>query len=311
MDIHEFREAIRVELQYRSREADFEQLLDEILNRSGLLRVINGKVEFRHHLLQEFFAGRGIPEKNHLEAIIQDQWWQRPIVFYFGENPDDSAAFTKIMATLTARTKPEAFHSALTLGLALQACYLVKTREKQDVLRWVIETLSDAKTEFLKETDPQNRFPLSRFTLYYLTGRDAVACDSLAFEPDAIRSALKRADLTQDEKDMRDFWVIVGLLECGELAAAEKALSDFDPRDMRLMLAIHLGCYLIANLKITTKEEKRIAERILKAIGHQVAGLRQQVIAEWKTELLEIRQGQLKAIEIPKSKKAESQAATA
>ena len=299
MSMKEFKEAIRIELEHRGRQADFEQLFDEILNRSGLLRIVDDKVEFRHHLLQEFFAGRGIPSQNSLEAIIHDQWWQRPIVFYFGENPDEGSAFSRIIATLSARRTPEVFSAALTVGLALQACYLVKTREKQEVLRWVIETLADAKGEFLKETDPQSRFPFSRFMLYYVIGRDAVACDTLVLELDSIRKACKKIGMTQDEQELREFWIIVGLLECGELVKAEEAITQFHPRDMRLMVAIHLGCFLITHLKITTREEKKIAQEIIRSVGQQVAFLRAQIIAEWKTELIEFRQGQLKAIEVP------------
>jgi hypothetical protein len=306
LGILDFKDIIRVELEHRGRQADFEQLFDEILNRSGLLRIVDGRVEFRHHLLQEFFAGRGIPSNEHLEAIIHDQWWQRPIVFYFGEHPDEGSAFSKITATLSARTKPEVFSAALTVGLALQACYLLKTREKQEVLSWVIETLAESKAGFLKETDPHGKFPLSRFTMYYLTGRDAVACDTLALESESILSALKKEGLTQDEQDLRQFWIIVGLLECGELTKAEGMIAQFHPRDMRLMVAIHLGCILIAHLKITTKQEKKIAQQILSSIGHQIAFLREEIIAEWKTELLELRKGHLKAIEMPNQTESET-----
>jgi len=295
----EFQNIIRVELEHRGRQADCEQLLDEILNRSGLLRSVNCNVEFRHHLLQEFFAGRGIPSKQDLTAIIHDQWWQRPIVFYFGENPDQASAFPEIIKSLSARTKPQVFHAALTLGLALQACYLVRTREKVDVLRWVIETLSDAKEEFLRETDPEGKHHLSRFTVYYIAGRDAVACDTLAIETQTVLTALERAGLTKDEKDTRLFWFIVGLLESGHLAEAQKLLSRFQPKDMRFMLAIHIGCFLIANLKVTNSEEKKVAQEILNSIGYQVSALRQELIAEWKTELIELRQGKPAAIPMP------------
>ena len=58
------------------------------------------------------------------------------------------------------------------------------------------------------------------------------------------------------------------------------------------MLAIRMGCFLIANLKVTNKEEKSVAQEILKSIGYQVSAMRQQLIDEWKTELIELRNGQ-------------------
>jgi len=301
ISMEQFRTAIRSELEHRGRQADFEQLLDEILNRSGLLRVVNEQVEFRHHLLQEFFAGRGIPSVDNLEAIIHDRWWQRPIVFYFGENPDQPLAFERIATTLSARTKPEVFSAALTLGLALQACYLIKTTEKQKVLCWVIETLADSKTDFLKDTDPEGKFPFSRFALYYITGRDAVACDALAPGLQSIRTTLHRDGLSRDDKDLREFWIIIGLLECGELAKAQQAVASFSPRDLRLTLAIHLGCFLITHLKIASHEDKKMAHTILRSIGREIGSLREQLIGEWKSELLEMRGGQVKAIDLPQN----------
>jgi len=298
----EFQAMVRTELEHRGRESDCAQLLDEILNRSGLLRNADGNVEFRHHLLQEFFAGRGIPSKEDLPAIIHDHWWQRPIVFYFGENPDQGSAFPEIIKSLSARTKPQVFHAALTLGLALQACYLVRTREKVDILRWVIETLSDAKEDFIREGDPEGKHYLSRFTVYYIAGRDAVACETLAVEPQAVLAPLEREGLTKDEKDTRMFWFIVGLLESGHLAEAQKALSGFQPKDLRFMLAIHIGCFLIANLKVTSKEEKKTAQEILSSIGYQISPLRQELIAEWKSELIELRRDKPAAIPMPTQK---------
>ena len=301
MKLVAFKEAIRVEVEHRGRQADFEQLYDEILNRSGLLRVVDEQVEFRHHLLQEFFAGRGIPAKEMLEPIIHDQWWQRPIVFYFGENPEQGAVFNRIRSTLTTRTRPELFSSAITLGLALQACYLVKTREKEQILQWIIETLADSNTDFHNETDPVGKFQISRFVSYKAIGRDSVACDTLALELESMRSALKKDGLDQDQLDMREFWIIVGLMECGELAKVQQALKSFKPRDMKLMVAIHLGCFLITHIKITSKPEKVIAAEILESIGKEIAFLREQILLEWKTELIEFRKGQLKAIELPTS----------
>ncbi|MFQ5999116.1 MAG: NACHT domain-containing protein, partial [Candidatus Bathyarchaeia archaeon] len=52
----EFKSIVENELTSRGHKADVKQLLDEILNRSGLFRVIGETIDFRHLLLQEFFA---------------------------------------------------------------------------------------------------------------------------------------------------------------------------------------------------------------------------------------------------------------
>ena len=63
MSTAEVIQLISTELASRGHKANTEQLTDEILNRSGLFRTVNDRVEFRHLMLQEFFAGRGLPEK--------------------------------------------------------------------------------------------------------------------------------------------------------------------------------------------------------------------------------------------------------
>ena len=69
------------------KEAKVDVLLDEILNRSTLLRESDGFTEFRHLLIQEYFAGRAIPDDATLAKYSTDEWWRRAVVFYFGSNP--------------------------------------------------------------------------------------------------------------------------------------------------------------------------------------------------------------------------------
>ena len=64
------------------RPEDIENLINEIIHRSGLFRCIDGRIEFRHLLLQEFFAGRGISNPTEVVELIKEQWWQRSIIFY-------------------------------------------------------------------------------------------------------------------------------------------------------------------------------------------------------------------------------------
>ena len=43
------------------------------------------EVAFRHHILQEFFAGRGVAEPGQLAGLVADEWWRKPIIFHFGD----------------------------------------------------------------------------------------------------------------------------------------------------------------------------------------------------------------------------------
>lgn len=117
---------------------DITVLINETLHRSGLFRCNEGTVEFRHLLLQEFFAGRGIQNPAEVVELIKEQWWQRAIIFYFGENPGDSSTLQKAITDLNTTDVNERFIAIVTFGLATQACYLIKVDRKLSFLRWVI-----------------------------------------------------------------------------------------------------------------------------------------------------------------------------
>lgn len=300
IDIEEFKSMVERELVSRGHKVDLDQLLDEILNRSGLFRIMGSTVEFRHLLLQEFFAGRGIPSRDFLEALVPDEWWRRAIVFYFGQNPGESGGLESIMRLLNSKPVDETYNAAVTLGLALQACYLVHLKEKVDILRKVIEGLAIAKHGFLQIVDKEGRFPLTRFLGYYLHGRDSVALSILEQNVDEISKPWSESSLSQDEKDIRTFWIVVGLIESGSLDKAEKIVRQFCPSDARLLLAIHLGCFLIQQLRIFSKEQRQSAERISQNLSERVSDLRIYLLNEVKSELLEVRRGEIKAIDSPK-----------
>jgi uncharacterized protein YuzE len=297
LPIIEFSALVERELDLRGHKADIDELMNEIILRSGLFRVGPDTVEFRHHLLQEFFAGRGIPSVDFLDAIVADDWWQRPIVFYFGDAPSNHKGLQKIISSVAIRPAAELYRAAIAVGLALQASYLVEVREKTEIIRWVIEGLSASKDAFLALGTGEHSLPVTKLVLYYIFGRDSVACNVLEDQHAELIKDFEGQGLTTDELELRTFWVITGLLESGSVEAAERLVRKFRPDDARLALAIQLGCLLLQHLRVASPDEKRIAKRIGESLAHRTLSLRTQLMAEFHSELLEMRQGGVKAIE--------------
>jgi hypothetical protein len=296
ISIEECKIILNNELETRGhKKADIDELIDEMLYRSGLFRFFDDSVSFRHLLIQEFYAGRGVPSSDFLQSIISDEWWQRAIVFYFGENPDDYTALDSLITSIGGRTPRENFQAALTIGIALQACYLIRVKESINVFQWVIKSINDCKDGIIRDLIPTR--PLSKFLFYYIFGREAVACKVLSNNLDEIEKTLESTLISQEENDLFHFWYIVGLIECNEMQEAEKRIKKFHPEDRRLLLAIHLGCFLLANLRVATKEQKQIAERIMDRIAPLIKDLKDKLLTEIKSELIEIRKGEIKAIE--------------
>lgn len=296
----EARRLMERELTARGRGEDFNVLFDEIVNRSGLLRLDGDDVRFRHLLLQEFFAGRGTPSKDHLRDVLHDRWWKEAIVFYFGQNPSDHATLASLTRDMPARTAPELYQAACTVGLALQACYMSIVSEKTETLVWVIRTLAGLKEDFLKaiaQFGPQ--IPLMSFLQYYIFARDSVATRIVNQAIDRLEKGSGGGNIGESER----FWCIIGLIESGQLDLAEAAIKKFKPEDNRLLLSIHLGCFVRSHLRISSPEQKAVAERIYKKIEPKVSLLMDQVVKEMRGLLLEVQKGEVKALDAPAEEK--------
>jgi hypothetical protein len=294
----------REELSERGYEADLDVIFDEIVYRSGLFRVEDDFLVFRHALLQEFFAGRGVPSPAFFQGVITDDRWKHPLVFYFGEHPDAHADLVNLIENVGCYDGLQLYRSAVAIGLAAQACYLAKVAEKQKSMEWVIKSLGKSQDGFLKASEEQNpHFPLSAFLGYYMYARDSVACESINSDIFVTAEQIL-AGPASPEVDVSIFWHVVSLVESGCLDKAELLLKKFKPNDLRLLLSLHLGCFLIAELRVTSDEERKVAKRMCEFIGPKVSHLRQQVLDEFKSMLLEVRQGKIEAL--PSSKRLDS-----
>jgi hypothetical protein len=97
---------------------------------------------------------------------------------------------------------------------------------------------------------------------------------------------------------MRLFWVICGLVECGAITEVEQLVKTFKPSDPRLLLGIFLGCHLVQHVRVSAKAERDVAKRTCDLLSGQIAHLKVKLLEEVKTELLEVRQGAINAIEL-------------
>ena len=175
----EANEIIREELVQRGHEEDVPSLLDEIFNRSGLFRIVGDNIEFRHHLFQEFFAGRGIAEPETVHQLIHDEWWKRALIFFFGEKADNIGLLSSAAKQNHGLTPMLLLEAATTVGLALQACYLSPVAEKLDLWKWVVESIESCQDPCLFDIDPRGERPQTSFFNYYLFVRDSVSLSHL------------------------------------------------------------------------------------------------------------------------------------
>lgn len=296
--ISEFEKLVAEQLEVRGHKAQVDQITEEVLNRSGLFREVGDEVEFRHHLLQEFFAGRGIPSIDYIKQIIIKDWWKRPIVFFFGERPSEIAVLGEVMKAASETGHGKLVEAATTVGLAVQACYLSAVTEKLDAWKWVTTTLSLAKDTALKAVDEDGKYPVTTFVHYYLYGRDSVALSNLRDQSEEIERWIEESSLGNSaEQEAKLFWFIVALIEIGEVHTAKRLVERFKPGDLRYLLAIHLGCFLTEEVRALGTDEKQDAHEVCKNLERKIELLREQLMKEFGSQLLEVRSGEIKAIE--------------
>jgi len=284
--------------------ADLEVLFDEIIYRSGLFRVEDDGIVFRHMLLQEFFAGRGVPSPAFFQSVIAEDRWKHPLIFYFGENPDAHPVLDSLIENISDYGDSELYRAAVAIGLAIQACYLSKVSDKFQSMQWVMQSLAKAEQGFLREAEEYNpNLPLSAFLGYYLFGKDSVACE--AIKGDILKRAKEiLQSRSNDASDVLVFWHIVSLIEAGSLDKAQILIKEFKPADIRLLLSLNVGCFLIENLRVTSTEDKKIAKKIREFIDPKINHLKQQVLNEMKSMLLEVRKGKIEALPSPANEKS-------
>ncbi|MCM8922016.1 MAG: hypothetical protein LC540_18440 [Candidatus Thiodiazotropha sp.] len=90
ISVDDFKKKMTGELTAQGYSTESDILYQEI-TRSGLLKAEGNTISFRHHLLQEFFAGRGIKDIPKVRNTqLKDSWWTKCFVFYFGEHPENA-----------------------------------------------------------------------------------------------------------------------------------------------------------------------------------------------------------------------------
>jgi energy-coupling factor transporter ATP-binding protein EcfA2 len=272
--------------------ADAGQMIDEVVDRSGLFRDAGNGLEFRHHLIQEYFAGKGIPTIDHIKKLVSDEWWRNAIVFYFGSNPDDVQSLLDVATSVSA----DSGEASLTIGLALQTCYLSKLEDKIDVWKWVVERLAGITDKVLHEKDDQ-KFPIFHFLTHYILARDAVALSGIEKpETKALDWAMYGNHFATDP-ELRRFWGFVALSEIGRSDILLEKIKESPLSSDHLNLAITVGCSLVEAVRSIDQAQKDAAKDVRIRLKNRVSVLQHQFAKEYRGQLLEYRRGAIVALD--------------
>jgi len=285
-----FAKFVGARLEEMNRSADIDILLREILDRSGLLRGTD-EMEFKHHLLQEYFAAKGIPDLAFVESNIGNDWWRNSVVFYFGGQPKAAHQLLEV-TTSQALIREESF---ITVGLSLQACYMSKMEDRLDVWKWVADSVSAAlQSRLFGNADP--KYPTLDFLSKYLESRDSLALIGL----DKAEYGITRwCSSDKAHQEFRTFCFAVALGELGDFEGVlEIVNSDVLSNDL-LLLALHFGSFFSRELRAIQPHHRVALEAIIKKLAPRVELHRYRVTEEYRGQLLEYRKGGVIALDAP------------
>lgn len=324
MHVDEAKSLFKKELARTGHPADFDILWAEAVDRSGLLIVDQDQLSFRHMLLQEFFAGRGVPSPQYFKSVLSDERWKHPLIFHVGQHPDSALLLEDLIAQASMLSGPQLYRAAIAIGLAIQTSYLSDVTDRLRDMHWTVESLAKAETSFLEHLAVDlPDLPLMEFLNYYFFARDSVAYE--AFHGEAMAKARELAEIAERVADARQirrvppsapqqaiaysaesarqddlahFWYLISIIESGHLAEAESLVDKFHPGDPRLLLAIHLGCFLVSTIRIASVQDQKIARRICRHImkNPYVQLLIPEVKKEFNSVLLEVHKGQISGL---------------
>jgi molybdopterin-guanine dinucleotide biosynthesis protein len=295
LSVKDCKRLIEDELESLGQEKEFDSLFKEVCERSCLLRIDGDFLEFRHLLFQEFFAGRGLRDKDEVKVVLHEKWWTRAVVFYFGEHPMGQTDINSIVGQLDTTPSAAMYTSAVALGLATQACYLSKKSERLTGLKWVVQSLSRSKQKALEDGFKSAANPVMGMIMYYVFARDAVGS--------ALIVDLLPEINAQAENEVAKFWCISALIDCGLLEDAYEEIRQYKPQDNHLLFALLLACVFIENVKVTSSKNLALAMKIKEFIQPRVLAVANEFSQELKSLVYEVRKDKMEAIEVSASEK--------
>lgn len=281
----------------RDLDIDSDKIFDEIVFRSGLLRTSGHEVEWRHHLLQEFFAGRGVPDADFFIDVAKDEWWRAPMVFYFGEKGESFEDLKRIADRCQRLPAADLFNAAISIGLAVQACYLAEASQKASMLQWVIESLAQGMGAYatgLGRSDWSGK-PTQGLCTVLALARDAVGTRTMArLKPQANRAPDRDDALFGPvDRNLAEMWRIVGLLESGELLLAGDALKAFNPPDVDIVFLLWLSVVWVMHVRDPNDDEARVLQRFVDRRAPVIKDHKEKLFQEIRSVLFEIKHGKL------------------
>lgn len=269
-----------------------EAFIAELLS-CGLIVQDGNYVSFRHLLLQEYFAGSRSLSESELSEMLNDSWWRNVIVFNYGSRPEDG---DQLLTWLPMGVKGESldtYESLITLGLALQACYMTDVQTKKDLFGKLLGAFSDLYAGVLRRSEDGSDFPLSAFIFHFLESRCAVSSELV------LEATIP--EIPESSREYFEFLMYTGAIESGQIERVKQQVENFDPEDKRLLLGLHLLAFFVQKLRVATKSERISASSISASIAPKISPLIQQALREFNGMVLEYQQGKIRVLDAPLS----------
>lgn len=128
---------------------DIELLVQELIDRSGLLKVNDsGYVEFSHFSFQSFFAAESLRDRadfaGFAAASFSDPWWQLSVFFAVGLRKHADDVFAQAPKDWSQLSGPTQIELGRNIGLTLQAGFMTSQQTKVEWCALGLELMANA-----------------------------------------------------------------------------------------------------------------------------------------------------------------------
>ena len=242
----------------RGQPFDVDQVLDEIIEHTGLVFISeNGEFQFKHLSFQEYFTA--IEIYNHRQdksQILVEKfnkiWWQNVALFYAGISKDAP----QFLKDIIDKSKPTSFIESITntagIGKLLQALYNTPVAERKLGIDRTIENTLNGINFLITTDDTKFLFwkGFSKYALYQIMGgwfhinhRSVTLVEPLSQMFDEKFSQIS-SDLTEQESFNLEFSLfLMATITCSSSSSCfreiRKLVENMRSQDLSLWANIH------------------------------------------------------------------------
>jgi len=264
-----------------------QHLVQEIIDRSGLLVLTPSGIKFKHLSFQEFFCSQEIYCKaifrDNLSMWLHDSWWSDVLFFSAGsiKSIDD------YIDILTNDSSDDIFEKLLNIGGMLQAAYETTIKNKRKLINYTASKVPGIINEAIDDLKENTSTPIPLF-IPYLAIIDMLTDNyTSTYLESALKSCLEIPTKANEKYDadlaLKNFFLSASLSKSGNIEGLLEisTSTEIDNPIILLLSDMLLGEY---EEKYNDKKLSDVHKKVRRKIKNNIANVKKLIHAKIKKD---------------------------